>query len=105
MTQGDLFGAEAPRRKRIKDTQRAAWDRVKPDLGGRHDQLLGLLRQSKNGVTLFEACAFFGVPPNQLSGRFTELAEQGRVVDSGNRRMNPSTGINGVVWKLNKENQ
>lgn len=102
MTQGDLFGQESPRRKRVKDTQIRAWGRVKEDLGGRHDQLLGLLRQSKSGLTLFEACAFFDLPPNQLSGRFTELAEQGRVVDSGDRRVNPRTGVSGVVWKLAK---
>lgn len=102
MTQGEMFGHVSPKKRRIKDTQLQAWDWVKEGLGGRHDQLLGLLRQSKKGVTLFEACAFFNLPPNQLSGRFTELAEQGRVVDSGNRRVNPATGVNAVVWKMAK---
>ena len=97
MTQSDLFH-HTPRRE-APDTQLAGLDRSRENLTARQEMVMFLIRQAGDrGVTLFEACAFYGVPPNNLSGRFTELAEQGRIVDSGARRRNPATGINAVVW-------
>lgn len=96
MTQSDLFGHKS--RRTAPDTQIEGLDRSREDLSERQEMIMCLIRQAgNNGVTLFEACSFYGVPPNQLSGRFTEIAEQGMIADSGKRRMNPKTGINGVV--------
>ncbi len=102
MDQIDMFGHESKRRK-IKDTQRESWKEIRKDLSARHNQVLELLDRSKKGLTLFETCAFYGLPPNQFSGRFTELAEQDRIIDTGLRRINPMTGKKGVVWDFPKK--
>lgn len=97
MTQQDMFGHEA--RRKAPDTQIEGLERSRENLNERQAQVMRLVDGAgERGITLFEACAFYGVPPNRLSGRFTELAEQGRIVDSGNRRVNPVTGVRAVVW-------
>lgn len=54
----------------------------------------------KAGATLYELVQYLGWPVNRISGRVTELKDAGVIVDSGLRRINPTSGKNGIVWKV-----
>jgi hypothetical protein len=49
------------------------------------ETVFGLVELAQNGLTLKEACLFLRRSPNQISGRFTELKEAGRIVVRGRR--------------------
>lgn len=50
--------------------------------------------------TLWEIADFFEVPDHTISGRFTELARDGYIERTGERRPKPETGCDADVWAL-----
>jgi hypothetical protein len=52
------------------------------------------------GATPEEACDLLGLNRASLQPRFSELRVQGRIADSGLRRVNPSSRKRAVVWVL-----
>lgn len=62
------------------------------------DQVLkGVLASGPSGLTVLEGCERFGWDRHGAQPRFTELKVQGKIVDSGQRRRNPS-GVRAIVW-------
>lgn len=57
-----------------------------------------------NGSTLFELVKILKWPINRISGRVTELKKQGKIVDSGLRKMNPESNKSAIVWIVNRNN-
>lgn len=85
--------------KIVMDTQLEGYEKVLGDISQRQAEILKLARSSgEKGVTLFELCAFLGLPPNSVSGRITELTTAGKLADSGRRRKNPFSGVKCAVW-------
>lgn len=84
----------------ISDTQRAGFEHIR---GKRQvlarNKVFDFIRRM-NGATLFEICFGMKWAINRVSGRVTELKDEGRVFDSGLRRKNPTSGKPGIVWKV-----
>lgn len=73
-------GAEAP-------TSKEAYKRLKPHLADQQAQVLAWLREKgAEGGTSKEWARHVGKPLNSVSGRFSELHEQGLIRKSGRRR-------------------
>jgi predicted ArsR family transcriptional regulator len=64
--------------------------------------VLSLLRLSPAGKTLDEVSAVLGRPPNQLSGRFTELVAAGQISKTDERR-NTRTGASAAVYQFKRK--
>jgi predicted transcriptional regulator len=81
----------------IQDTQRAAYDEIQPTVSEKRARVLAVITKSPSA--LFDICSALGWPVNRVSGRVTELAEQGLIEDSGSRKVNPASGKKGIVWR------
>lgn len=84
-------------------TQLEAWDALQDSVEGKRLRVLSTIKSKRNGLTLFEICNNLKWPVNRVSGRVTELRKKGLIVDSGQRRINPSSGKNGIVWVYKNE--
>lgn len=51
-------------------------------------------------VTADECAAYLGVDKLSIRPRFSELLKKGKIVDSGERRVNIDSGKRAIVWKL-----
>lgn len=81
-----------------RDTQLAAYDELQPTVSEKRKRVLDVIAKSPSA--LFDICSILGWPVNRVSGRVTELAEQGLIVDSGSRKINPASGKKGIVWRI-----
>lgn len=52
-----------------------------------------------NGITVVEMATRYDQDRMTVQPRFSELRRQGRIVDGGMRRKNPS-GVSAIVWTL-----
>jgi hypothetical protein len=52
-----------------------------------------------NGATIHQAAHLLAIGDHQASGRIRELVLRGLVVDSGQRRRNPHSGLRAIVWR------
>jgi hypothetical protein len=78
-----------------------AYHAIAPSLNARRAQVLGLVIESgKHGVTLDELSALFGVAPNSISGRISELKRLGLVVHKSARRPTRSGSSASVIVAL-----
>ena len=78
------------------DTSVQADSRVKKE----HDRrlILGYVQASREyGITLDEACVVLERNPNEISGRFTELAKDSLIIATNMRRLT-RTGSPARVW-------
>lgn len=81
------------------DTQLRAWRDLQPHLGERQAQVYDVIAGCQDyGATIFEIANRLKKPPNEVSGRCTELRFKGQIRDSGGRRYNPRTRKGGIVW-------
>lgn len=69
---------------------------------GKYLVLKYLTKVGAKGGTTDEACAFYGKQSNELSGRFTELKEQERIIETGERRKT-RTGSMAAVCIINPD--
>ena len=81
------------------ETQTECWKDIKDNLTGTRREVLDRISEVPQGKTLFELVETLGWPINRISGRVTELHQKDAIVDSGDRRINPSSGRRCVVWK------
>jgi predicted ArsR family transcriptional regulator len=65
----------------------------------RYGQVLALLRD-RGPLTCFEIAGALGCQLNAISGRLTELKDQGEIESTGERRKNPATGRSSEVLRL-----
>jgi predicted ArsR family transcriptional regulator len=86
----------SPGAARCSDTSVAAAASVAPTLGARQAAVVDVVRR-RGGATCAEVAAALGLPMHAVSGRITELRLQGRLADSGARRIGTS-GRAGAVW-------
>lgn len=63
----------------------------------REKVLQGVAAAGANGLTVLEGCERFGWDRHGVQPRFTELKVLGKIIDSGQRRRNPS-GVRAIVW-------
>ena len=78
------------------DTSVQADRRVKKERDRR--LVLGYVQAAREyGITLDEACVILEREPNQISGRFTELAKEGLIIATDGRRLT-RTGSPARVW-------
>lgn len=57
------------------------------------------ISERRNGLTVDELAAIIDCGPNQISGRFTELAAQGLIYKTDERRKTRS-GATAFVWRI-----
>jgi hypothetical protein len=89
------------------DNRNAVYDQVRGSHSRSQLQVLELLKQHPEGLTIDEAAQLLGKTPNQISGRFSELSRWRPVpaiVSKGEKRKT-STGYNAVVWHCSTEYQ
>jgi hypothetical protein len=99
MNQPDLFDICA-NRHRGAETSVSANLRVEKNTD--RALVLSLLCLSPAGKTLDEVSAVLGRPPNQLSGRFTELVAAGQISKTDERR-NTRTGATAAVYQFKRK--
>lgn len=63
----------------------------------REKVLQGVAAAGAAGLTVLEGCQQFGWDRHGAQPRFTELKALGKIIDSGQRRRNPS-GVRAIVW-------
>jgi predicted HTH transcriptional regulator len=87
---------------RDTDTSKAAASSINPDINLLRGKVLECLRHFKH-LTADECAGFLDIDKLSIRPRFTELKEQGLVVDTGERRKNKS-GRKAIVWRLTSRN-
>jgi DNA-binding HxlR family transcriptional regulator len=80
-------------------TSRLAGEAAAKSIGSRREKILRYLTD-RGPATLFELAAHYGYYDHQISGRLTELARDGLIERSGERRTKPQTGCVADVWRL-----
>jgi hypothetical protein len=84
----------------VRDTQRDAYDSIRETAAGK--RLIVFKEIQECSSTMFEIAIKLRWPINRISGRITELCKLGLVRDSGERRINPASGRNVIVWEKMK---
>lgn len=84
----------------IGGTSAAAGEVAARSVGSWRQKILARLEICES--TLFEVAAFYGVPDHCISGRFTDLARDGYIEPSGERRLKPSTDCAAEVYRLRR---
>ena len=79
------------------DTQIAAWMDLQGALPNCQAKVLDVIRSFP--CSSWDVAAALGLPINRVSGRITELVEQGKVMNSGRRTINPLSGKRVIVWQ------
>lgn len=106
----DLFTYEPPYPAtpgfKARETSAAAADSVKPSAATLRAKCLDLLRlpQHQYGRTADEAAAIFNLSVLSIRPRFSELAADGKIEDTGHRRKNES-GRSAIVWRATEMQQ
>jgi predicted transcriptional regulator len=72
------------------------------NIGAKQSQVLALITEHK-GLCLFELEKLTGWPVNRITGRVNELVKMGLVEASGDRRLNPETNKNAIVWQIKED--
>jgi hypothetical protein len=86
------------------DTERAAAEKILPKTGTQRARVLAaVVEAGLYGVTDAELETHLNLRRSSICGRRNELAEGGWVRDSGKRRVDRRTGMNGIVWILTAE--
>jgi predicted ArsR family transcriptional regulator len=83
---------------RQTDTSKAAAESMKPSKAILRAAVLNLLYPALC-VTADEAADILGIDKLSIRPRFSELREEGLIVDTGDRRRNDS-GRKAIVWRL-----
>lgn len=81
------------------NTRHNALAAAAPSFASRRLRILQLLAE-RGPSTLFEVAAYMDLHDHQISGRFTELAADGLIVKTGQRRRKPETDCEADVWQL-----
>ena len=93
-------GTSAAFRKR-SPTSRAAAEHVNQTLSTRQARVLKLIRVGgKAGATCAEIAGTLNTEMHNVSGRIRELAIRGAIYDSGQRRVNPASGVSQTAWRI-----
>lgn len=97
----DLFTYEPPYPKtpgfQARDTSKAAANDMKARAPSIREQVLAAIRARPQAS--FEIAATIGVSYRSTQPRTSELAATGAIVDSGQRRTDPETGKQVIVWR------
>ena len=98
MVQEDLFTYPHVPGWKARETSRQAAEDMKPKAPTVRNKILGLLTPAL-ALTADEAAEMLGLSILTVRPRFSELALDGKLVDSGHRRRNGS-GKSAIVWRL-----
>lgn len=83
------------------DTSAAALIAIKPTAPIVREMVLAALREAgEDGLTADECAVFIDTDRLNVRPRTTELRSQGKIADSGLRRLNDS-GKRAIVWRIN----
>ncbi|RYG79117.1 MAG: hypothetical protein EON59_16800 [Alphaproteobacteria bacterium] len=92
---------DKPGFKGTAETGREAAEAMAPKCGRLQRLVLDLVTQRRaQGLTPEEACDLTGESRATLQPRFSEVKAKGLIVDSGQRRANPSSSKRAAVWCL-----
>jgi len=84
----------------MSQTQLESYQQIRPELGRRQREVLALLEfEDLSGQ---EIASRLGLPLHSVSGRLTELHDEGEIVNSGRTRWNGMTKRWVTVWRKNK---
>jgi len=89
----------------VRDTQLESFIKIGPKLYARQASVFQVIAGSDNGMPLFKIVDKLGWPINRVSGRVTELAKRGLIIDSARREINPSSGRRAIVWEVTAAGQ
>lgn len=81
----------------MQETQIQGYELALGSIQRREVEVLNAIRH-KEGATLWELEILLGRPMHAISGRIRRLVQAGKLIDSGLRRKNPKSGVNGTVW-------
>mgnify|MGYP003111023854 FL=1 len=92
--QGNLFYPSVPGWQKT-DTSKTAAKEIAPT--AKTVRALVLHQLKDRSLTTYELAERLGLPYHTVQPRTSELRATNQIVDSGDRRMNP-TGKQGIVW-------
>lgn len=81
----------------VRDTQRQTWEVIQSKLGEKQQKVLNVIIERAS--TASEVADCLGWLIYRTSPRITELAQARLIEDSGERRLNPHSGKNTIVWQ------
>lgn len=98
----DLFTYEPPYPStpgfQARDTSKAAADDMKARAPTIRDRVLAAIKARPQAS--FELAESIGVSYRSTQPRTSELAATGAIIDSGQRRTDPETGKQVIVWRV-----
>lgn len=83
----------------IQDTSLEAYRGIVATVRGRQAEVLRTFGGSADGLAAHEIAEVLREPKAWVMPRITELKKLGLVVKSMDRRVDPSTGKSGIVWR------
>ena len=86
----------------FRDTRAAAGAAAARSMGKRHAQILDLLHRH-GPLAIFECAAYLGLFDHQISGRFSQLEAERRIVRTGTRKVKPDTGCEAELYAVAPE--
>ena len=89
--------------RRFSATQIVSWQETKHELGERQKEVRDLIAASRNGLTCQEIADALHLPLH--SGRCTELADLGMIIDSHRRAYNAKTNRYVRIWLAQPKEQ
>lgn len=83
---------------KARDTAVAAADAIAPRVSRLREMCLTAL--ANGPLTPDECAARLGIDKLSIRPRFSELSNFGKIIDTGERRLNSSSGKRAIVWRL-----
>ncbi len=82
----------------MKDTRKESLESIAVVLPERRFKVYEAIKNSFDGLSVYDIVALLGWPINCVSGRISELARDKHILDSSRRKVNPGSGKRCVVW-------
>lgn len=84
-------------KRRMTDTQLESWAKCQAGLPEKRQAVLREIRRWEK-ATEFQVAEALGVPVHYISGTITKLRDDGYLVDSKERAINPASGRHVTLW-------
>lgn len=85
---------------RSRDTQRESWNKCKHEgLSEKNWKVREVIRQRGGRAASFEIAEHLGWSFHCVTGKITNLCDEGKVRDSGQRTVNPKSGRSVILWE------
>lgn len=86
-------------KRRMTDTQLESWEEIQESMPEKRARVFAEIR-NRGKATEFQVAQALRVPTHYVSGTITRLKDDGLLVDSTERTINPASGRRVILWTL-----